>query len=261
MNIVINNQTKIEIFTSIFQHIKLFSDNVNIMFEKDRLYLQTMDGSRVSIFELYMPSTWFDTYENKNNASVTIGLNSTMLFKILNTHEKGQLMNIVYDNDDDKLFIKFHCDDKNIFDKNFEIPLIDIDSELLGIPDFESQADISIPSNNFATIINQLKMFGDTLDIDCSEEKILLISNSQESGKMSVEINIDDLDSFAINDGETLKLSFALSYLHNICMYNKLSKIIEIKLTREYPMKITYHLIDDGIMVFYLAPKMSDDDE
>ena len=120
MNIVINNQTKIEIFTTIFQHIKLFSDNVNIMFEKERLYLQTMDGSRVSIFELYMPSTWFDAYENKNNANVTIGLNSTMLFKILNTHEKGQLMNIVYDADDDKLLIRFHCDDKNIFDKNFE---------------------------------------------------------------------------------------------------------------------------------------------
>jgi hypothetical protein len=44
-------------------------------------------------------------------------------------------------------------------------------------------------------------------------------------------------------------------------MYNKLSKDIEIKLTREYPMKITYHLIDDAIMVFYLAPKMSDEDE
>ena len=77
---------------------------------------------------------------------------------------------------------------------------------------------------------------------------------------MSVEINIDDLNSFAINDGENLHLSFTLSYLHNICMYNKLSKEIEIKMTRDYPMKITYNLVDDATMIFYLAPKINDDD-
>jgi hypothetical protein len=52
--------------------------------------------------------------------------------------------------------------------------------------------------------------------IDCSEEKITLCATSQETGKMMVDINIDDLDEFAINDGETISLSFGLKYLHNI---------------------------------------------
>jgi DNA polymerase III sliding clamp (beta) subunit (PCNA family) len=77
---------------------------------------------------------------------------------------------------------------------------------------------------------------------------------------MTVDININDLDSFAINEGENLSLSFSLSYLHNICMYSKISKDIEIKLTRDYPMKITYLLGDENSkMTFYLAPKINDE--
>ena len=55
MNILINDTTKADIFSSLFQHIKLFTEQVNITFNKDKLYLQTMDSSRVSIFEMHLP--------------------------------------------------------------------------------------------------------------------------------------------------------------------------------------------------------------
>jgi hypothetical protein len=87
-----------------------------------------------------------------------------------------------------------------------------------------------------------------------------MYSISQESGKMLVEINIDDLTAYSINEGESMKLSFSLNVLHNICMYNKIAKDVEIRLTENFPMKITYLLGDDNCkMVFYLAPKINDD--
>jgi len=261
MNIVIKNPIKNECFSGIFQHIKLFSEHINIMFEAERMYVQALINFRVSVFELYIPSSWFDVYEHTSVSNLCLGVNSNILFRILNTYEKGQNMNIMFDNDDvEKLCIHFTSDgDKNVFDKHFEIPLMDIDSEIMHIPAFESQADILIPSGKFASIINQLKLFGDSLEIDCSEEKILLSSCSQESGKMFVEIQMDDLNSYSINEGQELKLSFSLSHLHNICAYNKLAKEIEIKFTDKFPMKITYDLLDGAKIVFYLAPKISDD--
>jgi hypothetical protein len=43
-------------------------------------------------------------------------------------------------------------------------------------------------------------------------------------------------------------------------MYSKLAKDIEIKLTRDFPMKITYSLGDENSkLVFYLAPKINDE--
>jgi len=66
-------------------------------------------------------------------------------------------------------------------------------------------------------------MFGDSMNIECSEEKILLSSNSQDQGKMIVEIKIEDLTSFIIDENETLNLSFSLNYLHNILDFILLS--------------------------------------
>ena len=105
-------------------------------------------------------------------------------------------------------------------------------------------------------------MFGESMDIDCSEKQIILFSNSQEYGNMSAEISIEDLTSFAINEGERLKMSFSLNYLHSISQFHKLSKEVELKFKNNYPIQVNYNLGDaDTTLKFYLAPKISDDDE
>jgi len=165
----------------------------------------------------------------------------------------------VADTDAEKLELHFTCENKAIFDKRFELPLMDLDYELMNIPSTESQAELTIPSGTFANIINQLKLFGETLEIKCDEEKIEMLSLSVDLGKMAVDINIDDLTEYSINEGQTMNLSFSLSILHNICMYSKLTKEVEIKLTENFPLKLEYKLGDDGgKMTFYLAPKISD---
>jgi proliferating cell nuclear antigen PCNA len=138
------------------------------------------------------------------------------------------------------------------------VPLIDLEVEYMAIPHIDYVAEFTVPSGVFSGLINQLKMFGDSMDISCSEEKIVLFSNSPDCGKMSVEIKIDDLTSFAINEGEELNLSFSLNFLHNICSFNKLSKEMEIKLATDYPLAIVYDLGSEGLMKFYLAPKIDD---
>ena len=109
MNISIQQIQKAEIFTGLFQHVKSFTEHINIMFEKDRMYIQTMDKSHVSIIEMVLPMGWFDVYENKTPTTINIGVNSTILFKILNSREKTQSIRIEYDEEEgDKLFIYFN---------------------------------------------------------------------------------------------------------------------------------------------------------
>ena len=283
MNIIIKNPHKADVFTSLFQHIKLFADNINIMFERERIYLQSMDSSRVSIFEMDIPSDWFDVYEHTHTSNITIGLSSSLLYKILNTRDKIQELNILYkDEDSDKLFINFTCgraivnsistengsdrpiiretSAKAVFDKHFELPLMDIEYELMNIPPQDSQAEFTVPSGTFSNLINQLGLFGDSLEIDCSEEKIMLHSVSVDQGKMAVEMKIDDLTEYSINEGEVMHITFSLKILHNICLYNKISKEVIVHLTSNFPMKIVYDLGENANMTFYLAPKIEDSD-
>jgi proliferating cell nuclear antigen len=242
--------------------MKVFTEHINLMIQPERIYIQSMDTSHVSIVEVILPKEWFDEYELKSQESITLGISSSLLFRVLNARDKTQNITLDYDiSEADKLNIHFTGDNKQEFDKHFELSLIDIDSEIMEIPTIEYQAELTLGSQNFANIINQLKMFGDNLDFKCSEKEIMLCSSSLEQGKMYVEIEIDDLSSFAIDENETIQSSFSLTFMHNIGLYNKLSKEIEIKISNAYPLKMIYKLPmnEDAQMIFYLAPKINED--
>ena len=271
LNVTIRNSIKAELFTIMFQHMRVFSEHINIIFEKERMFIQSMDSSRISIFEISLPKDWFDVYQlpmspetSTNDRSVTIGIHSFILFRVLSARDKSQEIHFNFNSNEtqDKLNIHFTGNNKSEFDKHFEISLLDVDSDMMEIPVDEPQAEFSISSFNFSNIINQLKMFGDNLDVACSEDKILLCSNSIEQGKMFVEIKIDDLSSFIIDEGGNIKMSFSLNSLHNICLYNKLSKEVVISFKESFPMKIVYNIFghENAKMTFYLAPKISEDD-
>lgn len=264
MNISITNLVKADIFAGIFQHIKVFTDNVNIIFDKDSISLQTMDNSRISIFEVKIPATWFDTYTHTAQSSIAVGISSIILFKILNARDKSQNLQIIYNEGaTDSLeihFLSLEGSKTVCYDKHFVVPLIDMEVDNMNIPDIDYSAEFSLPATVFSALVNQLKQFGETLEIQCSEQNIFLVAHSLESGKMSVEIKNDDLTEFAIVEGDELNLSYSLNYLHNICLYNKLAKEIGIHLCANYPLRIDYDLGEGASIRFYLAPKIGDDE-
>jgi len=260
MNIQLTNPAKCDAFSLMFINMRLFTSSINIMFEKDRLFIQAMDSSRISILEIHLPAKWFDTYELSNSSSIVLGVNTIILSKVLSTREKTQNITMKHSNNEsDKLCLEFTSDSKTVFDKFFEIPLIDIDEELMSIPETDYQAEFSLSSSNFASLMTQMKLFGDTLQIECSEEKIQMGAVSQDVGKMNVTIPIDDLTSFAIEEGGSLDLSFSLTHLISMCTYSKLAKDLEICISDNYPIRLTYNLGDpESKFVFYLAPKIND---
>jgi proliferating cell nuclear antigen len=279
MNIVINNTNKADIFVSLFQYISKFTENVNLMFETDRFYMQSMNTAHVVILEICLPKEWFDIYEIEEG-SLKIGINTALFYKVLKKREKTQQINICYQNaTNDKLQFFFttninsssssiDIDESNnntkkkdeVFDKDFEIPLVDVEEEILSIPDMEYQAELSLSTDKFANLISQLKDFGETLEIQCSEDKITLCAHSCENGKMITRILIEDLTEFSIEENENIQMEFALKYLHDICLYQKLSKLVELKISKDFPIRIMYSLgvEKNATFLFYLAPKMAD---
>jgi hypothetical protein len=49
----------------------------------------------------------------------------------------------------------------------FEIPLVDMNEETLPIPSINYVVEVSMRSSIFASSINLIKMFGQTLEIEC----------------------------------------------------------------------------------------------
>ena len=275
MNVEIHTSAKADAFVGLFQHIKLFTEHINILFQQDKMFVQGMDASRVSIFEIYLPSGWFDKYELTADGApdVTLGINVNIFSRVLATRDKTQIIRMQFQDGDDKLYVDYVCPPPSAdgaaktstttYDKHFEMPLMDIENEMMSIPDMDSQAEFSVPSVKFALLVDQLKLFGDTIQFDCSEQDgIHLSASSMDYGKMSVEIPIDDLTSFAINEGEQLSLAYSLSHLHNICLYKTVAPEIAIHMSANFPIKMVFASLGgnpDAKIVFYLAPKLSDE--
>lgn len=259
MDIKITDLVKCEIIHVIFQNIKLFNDNVNIFFKEDEVYIQTMDSAHISIFEMNIPSKWFDEYKVEKN--ITIGVNTNLIFKILTTREKIQNIHFHMNIDtDDKLIMNFY-NDKTIINKSFEVPLMDLETEQLNIPDMEYESEFSLPSFNMFQLVQQLKLFGDNIQIDCSEEQISLHTITDDAGKMTATIKIDDLTAFEIEEDAELKFSFGLNQLCNIMQFNKIASHVNISLKTGYPLKAKFVISDkdEAFVNMYLAPKIDDE--
>ena len=71
-----------------------------------------------------------------------------------------------------------------------------------------------------------------------------------------VNIPINELNEYAIAEGDELNISFSLNYLCKMCCSIKLAPIIDISLSNEYPMSLKYNLGDDSKIVFYIAPNI-----
>ena len=294
MNIQINDMAKAELFVSIFQHIPKFTEHVNIMLEADRFYVQSINSSHVIIMEVVLPASWFSVYSVLPDITM-IGLHSALFYKVLKKREKHQKIHLeCLEANTDYLEVHFtslssdsassdkeSAIDKTIFDKHFHIPSMDIETELVAIPEMEYQAEFVLSSDAFANLISQLKDFGDALEIKCSEESIELCANSSENGRMLTAIPIEDLAEYAIEDGEKIVSEFALKYLHEIGSYKSISKHVEISLSRDFPMRIVFRLDGSSTtsspkgegeveeeggeksdvepkLLFFIAPKMAD---
>ena len=186
MEIQLNDTVKIDVFANIFQNIKSVCDQINIDFNDERMYIQTMDASKISILEITILSTWFTEY--KCTTPVTIGVSASLFYKIMTTRDKSQMLRIVHDSDVSSETLHFYMfeksgETKTAFDRSFDIPLIDLEVETMTIPSIDYAADFSMPANSFSQLVVQLKTFGESIDIQCNEQKIALIAKSENKGK------------------------------------------------------------------------------
>lgn len=260
MEFTISDQAKASQFAFLFQNIRVFTETINFVCESDHMFVQSMDSANVMLFEVKIQKDWFDEYKVESN--INIGINTAILSKLLSVREKGHTLQFMHSSSDsDKLDISFTSEDKNVYNKDFTIPLVELESSLLGIEEQDSNAQFSMPSANFQNIINQLRMFGDCLSIKCDENAIKLGSQSQDIGEMEVNIDINDLHEFEIVPDLELNLNFTLHYLANISQFSKVSKDVELRFIENFPMQIVYYLDEnehqlENSISFFLAPQI-----
>ena len=257
MRLTIENKSKQEVFVAIFQLLKNWNSHINMHFEKDRLFIQSMDKSHVCLANIEIKSKWFSEYDCINNNKISVDSNHFAI--LMNYALKHDNIELKFEDEaePEKLYVNFlnGKEKKGAFDHFFELNLIEIEEDSLGIPDVEYDVDFVIESKKLTELLSELNTFGQDLNIICNEEKVEL-NASGDSTKIKVNIPIDDLNEYAIAEGEELNISFSLSHLCKMCCSMKLGATIDVSLSGEYPMSLKYNLGDDSKVVFFIAPKV-----
>jgi proliferating cell nuclear antigen PCNA len=263
MKLVINNPSKANKFSNIFNNLKYFTDAMNIYFSENGLYVQGMDRTHCCLFELNINPIWFDFYEfNASEDNGKIGFSTGIMQKVLSTRSENQSIIINYSGSPDKLSFHFlvPSDNKKLgFDKHIDIPLMDIDDALLTIPKTDYDAEFVIYSTTMREIVEELSIFNDKLEIELNEEKINFKSSGIE-GEMGITINNEDIVEYAIIENGNLKKLYSLKFFKLMSGFNKLSTYVKLGFSETCPMMMVYSLEEDtnNYIKFHLAPYIDD---
>ena len=141
----------------------------------------------------------------------------------------------------------------------FDMVLINIDEQLMEIPEVDYSADITMKSSQFKDYVTEISKFGSDLSVDCSESIILLTKG--EMGDYRVILPQDTLEEFLMEEGETVAVSYNLSYVKFISNLVKVTKLLTFNVSNQFPMRVSYCLDDSdkkNKIDFYVAPKISE---
>ena len=260
MEATILDPKKCYIFTNLFQNIKNFSDDVELRFENNRLYVQGFDSNHIALFEIQLLNTWFEEYTVKNDC--TLGIKSSFLYNVLSCSDKTNTITLKYTEGSDSLNITLNHLTKTTSQKSYNLKLFNIDGELLAVPDTDYTADFEIKSIKFQKIVDELQLFSEIVGVYCDCDKLVFKSDGS-FGDVKIEFGIDDLEGLAIEEDATIDVTYSLSYIEKMLSFCKLSKLVKMHIQKDLPMKLQYSLDSDddenNYLRFYLAPRIEED--
>ena len=123
---------------------------------------------------------------------------------------------------------------------------------------------VTLSSSEFTRICRELYSLNETVNIETTKDSIKFSVNSENIGG-SIKIEENDSsnqdEQCNIQVEETVNLAFALRYLNMFTKASSLSPLVSLYLSVEFPLMVEYKLAQLGVLKFYLAPRISDDNK
>ncbi|GME71750.1 unnamed protein product [Ambrosiozyma monospora] len=200
--------------------------------------------------------------EYRCDRDLVLGLDLESLGKILKQGNSDDYLTIIAEDTPDKLLVVFE-DKKKDRISEFELKLMDIDSDVLSIDDMDNDCSITLPSAEFAKIARDMKTLSESLQILVTKDSVKFaaegtIGNGSVILKPHTDMDQPD-ESIRIDLNQPVNLTFGAKYLNDIVKASTLSPTVTIKLTDKAPALFEYRL-PSGYLRYYLAPKFEDEE-
>jgi len=251
---------KAAVLKKIIEAIKELCKEVNLECTTSGVVLQAMDSSHVSLVNLNMKETAFETY--RADRDKVLGVSMESLAKIFKLCGNDDSVTIRCDDDADSVQFVFENDQDRISD--FSLKLLDIEAEHLGIPeDQECKTLIKMPAGEFQKICRDLKEFGDSIQMQSSKDGLkFTVDGDIGTGNVMLKPRDSEKEEEKVTIAceEPVTAGFALRYLNFFTKATPLATMVTVQLSDETPLVVEYELgsKDSGFLRFFLAPKIEE---
>lgn len=277
----------------ILEAVKELVADANFDCSETGVALQAMDTSHVALVALLLRNDAFDPF--RCDRSLSLGINLNSLNKILKCAGNEDIITLKADDTCDTLDLVF---ESTIKDKisSYQLKLMDIDSEHMGIPDdVEYEATVILASSEFQQICRDLSALSDSVTIEVSKTGVHFTATGElgngcitlkqgsasiDDHMMDVKEEVDEIDEEDMNQGSSSKrrrkdekvsdirtqiimtqpiaLCFSLKYLSNFSKATPLASSVKLQLSSETPLVVEYIMNDIGFLKYFLAPKIDE---
>ncbi|KND04908.1 proliferating cell nuclear antigen (pcna) [Spizellomyces punctatus DAOM BR117] len=223
--------------------------------------LQAMDNSHVALVALLLRSQGFEHFRCDRNHSLGISLAS--LSKVLRSAGNDDTLTIKSEEDGDTLQLVFESPNVDRVSE-YDLKLMDIDSEHLGIPETAYDAVVKLSSAEFQRICRDLIILSESVTIEVDKEGVKFqaageIGSGSIKLKQGTSVDDDEATATSIELNQAVALTFSLKYLSNFTKATPLSDTVILSMSNEIPLLVEYKVSDVGYIRYYLAPKIGDD--
>jgi len=249
------------LFKKILDAIKDLVTDANLDCSNSGITLQAMDSSHVSLVAMLLKKDGFKHYRCDRN--ISLGINLVSLAKVLKCAGNDDKLTIrAQDNPDTVTFIFESPDDDRVAE--FDLKLMNIDSEVLGIPDQDYEATVQLSASHFQKICRDLASIGDTVVIEAAKSSVTFqVTGDMGTSKLQLrkgnKVDAKTEDLLTIDLKETVSLIFALRYLNFFTKATALSNQVSLSLSKDVPLAVEYRVEDMGYVRYYLAPKVDEE--
>ncbi|KAJ3637643.1 hypothetical protein MTP99_001084 [Tenebrio molitor] len=248
-------------FKKILDAIKDLLNEASFDCSESGIQLQAMDNSHVSLVSLMLRSDGFDKY--RCDRSLTMGMNLANMAKIFKCANNDDTVTIKAQDDADIVTFMFEAKKQEKI-SDYEMKLMNLDQEHLGIPETDFSCVIRMPSPEFARICRDLSQFGESIVISCTKEGVKF-STGGDIGSANVKLaqtnNFDkEEESVTIEMQEPVTLTFACQYLNSFTKATPLAPQVQLSMSDNVPLVVEYQIPELGHLRFYLAPKIEEDE-
>jgi proliferating cell nuclear antigen PCNA len=219
--------------------------------DKNGLSLIAADRAMVAVVDFKLPATIFDKFEVDKEQ--TIAVNMTNLVSVLKRVAGNEKLELELK--DNKLEIKM----KNSSTRKFTVPLLDItQEEIPPINQLDFKARVKVKADILKSGIEDADIVSDSIVFEASKDSFnMRASGDISSTELTLEKGNDSL--LDINATGIVVARYPLDYLKKIIKAAKLADEINIRWSKDYPIRMDFISVDKVSLGFVLAPRVSEE--